>query len=173
MADGPRYTAPFRRRREGRTDYSKRLKLLRSGEHRAVVRLSNAHARVQIIAYDPAGDRTTTAAYSKQLGECGWDHHCGNIPAAYLTGFLAGKQALAEGIDTVVPDLGVRQREEGSRHYATLQGLRDAGLHINVGEEVLPAEGRVKGEHADAYESDGITDAFQTVKDAIIDEHGE
>lgn len=173
MADGPRYTAPFRRRREGRTDYAQRLKLLKSGEHRAVVRLSNAHARVQIVAYNPDGDRTATSAYSKQLTEYGWEQHCGNIPAAYLTGFLAGKRALAEGIDTVVPDLGVREREEGSRHYATLQGLRDAGLNINVGEEVLPVEGRIEGEHADAHESEGITDAFHAVKDAISDEYGD
>src|SRR2546425_1171801 len=39
MADGPRYSVPFRRRREGRTDYKLRRALVRSGKPRAVVRV--------------------------------------------------------------------------------------------------------------------------------------
>ncbi len=38
MADGPRYRVNFRRRREGRTDYRQRQRLLRARVPRAVVR---------------------------------------------------------------------------------------------------------------------------------------
>lgn len=172
MADGPRFEAPLRRREEQRTDYKKRLQLLKSGEHRAVIRLSNNHAQVQVVAYHPDGDDTVTAAVSKHLQEHGWDHHTGNIPAAYLTGYLAGKRALDAGVETVVPDLGVYRPEYGGREYAVIAGLRDAGMDLKVADEVLPDETRLHGEHADAHESEGIADAVDAVKDAIETEYG-
>ena len=39
MASGPRQRNQYRRRRSGETDYRRRLKLLKSGECRAVVRI--------------------------------------------------------------------------------------------------------------------------------------
>src|SRR4030067_178517 len=51
MARGPRYKVPFRRRREGRTDYRHRAALLRGEKVRLVVRSSNRHSRVQFIEY--------------------------------------------------------------------------------------------------------------------------
>ena len=47
MATGPRYKVAFRRRREGRTNYYTRRKLLRGGELRAVVRRSNKNVMIQ------------------------------------------------------------------------------------------------------------------------------
>lgn len=173
MADGPNYDLHLRRRREGRTDYQKRLELLKSGEHRAVVRISNKHAQVQIVAYDPEGDDTVSSAFSKQLGEFGWDQYTGNLPAAYLTGFLAGKRALAEGIDVVVPDLGVYDQQYASRYYAALKGMKDAGLTFEIGEEALPTEERFEGQHAAAYESDGLDETFEEVRETITEEYGE
>ncbi|MGM0388528.1 MAG: 50S ribosomal protein L18, partial [Natrinema limicola] len=41
MATGPRYKVPMRRRREVRTDYHQRLRLLKSGKPRLVARKSN------------------------------------------------------------------------------------------------------------------------------------
>ena len=49
---GPRYKVPFRRRREAKTNYRHRLKLLKSGLPRAVVRKSLKHTTVQFIKYD-------------------------------------------------------------------------------------------------------------------------
>jgi len=43
MATGPRYKVPMRRRREVRTDYHQRLRLLKSGKPRLVARKSNKH----------------------------------------------------------------------------------------------------------------------------------
>jgi large subunit ribosomal protein L18 len=173
MADGPNYETHLRRRREGRTNYEKRLEMLKSGEHRAVVRISNKHAQVQFIAYHPDGDETVVSAVSQQLDEFGWDVNTGNLPAAYLTGFLAGKRALADGIETAVPDIGVKDQQYASRYYATLQGLRDAGVTVNVDGSALPADERVQGEHAAAYESDGLDETFEQVRDSIVAEFGD
>ena len=49
MTQGPHYRTPFRRRREGRTDYRTRSKLLRSGKPRIVVRKTLRQTIVHII----------------------------------------------------------------------------------------------------------------------------
>ena len=48
MAKNARYNLPYRRRREGKTDYKSRIALIRSGSPRFVVRPSNEHIIVQI-----------------------------------------------------------------------------------------------------------------------------
>ncbi len=173
MADSTNYEMPMRRRREDRTDYGKRLELLKSGQLRAVVRISNRHATVQFVAYTPSGDETVVTAVSQQLEDMGWDNNTGNLPAAYLTGFLAGTKALADGAERAVPDMGVRDQQYASRAYAALQGVRDAGIEMSIDDAVLPGLERVQGEHAEDYESSGIADQFETVKDTIVEEYGE
>ncbi len=173
MAEDARDTVPHRRRREQRTDYQQRLEQLKSGEVRAVVRLSNSNAAVQFIAYRPDGDETVAAATSRHLAEHGWDQHTGNTPAAYLTGYLAGKRALDAGVETAVPDLGLKKPEDRGRRYAVLQGLADAGLDIDVDEAVTPDEDRMQGAHIDEYEEDGVTDMFADARDSIDDSYGD
>ncbi len=173
MADGPNYETHLRRRREGRTNYGKRLEMLKSGKHRAVIRISNKHARVQFVAYNPDGDETAVVAVSKQLAEYGWDGHTGNLPATYLTGFLAGKRALADGIETAVPDIGAKDQQYASRYYAALQGMQDAGIDININAVALPSDERMQGSHAAAHESDGLDETFENVRDTIVDEYGD
>src|SRR5438876_4517198 len=56
MADSPRYALPYRRRREGKTDYKLRRALVKSGKPRAVVRLSNKYVTVQITDATITGD---------------------------------------------------------------------------------------------------------------------
>jgi large subunit ribosomal protein L18 len=56
MNQGPRYHVKPRRQREGRTNYRKRLKLLRSGKVRAVVRKSIKNTQIQLIEYKEKGD---------------------------------------------------------------------------------------------------------------------
>lgn len=149
MASGPRYRVPFRRRREGRTDYRYRQRLLRSRIPRAVVRLSLKNANVQFIAYDEKGDRILAAATSGELAELGWTASTGNLPSAYLTGYLAGKRAAKSGVEEAVLDIGQRVPAKGSNVFAALKGMLDAGIQIPHGEDVIPAEGRLKGQHID------------------------
>jgi len=73
MATGPRYKVPMRRRREVRTDYHQRLRLLKSGKPRLVARKSNKHTTAQLITPGPQGDETLASAHSSDLAEYGWD----------------------------------------------------------------------------------------------------
>lgn len=149
MADGPRYRVPFRRRREGRTDYRQRQRLLRGKVPRAVVRISHRNANVQFITYDEIGDKVVAAATSKELTKLGWNGATGNLPAAYLTGYLAGKRAVQNGIENAVLDIGLKGPAKGSAVFAALKGMLDAGINIPHGEAVLPSPERIKGAHID------------------------
>lgn len=155
MATGPRYKVPFRRRREGRTDYYIRQKLLRSNGVRAVVRRSLKHTTVQFVSFEMVGDTIKASAHSKELQAMGWTHSCSNLPAAYLTGYLAGKKALKEGIEHAVLDIGRQKPVKGGALFAVLAGMVDAGLEIPHGDSVLPEEDRIKGRHiAEGLEAD-------------------
>ena len=147
MARGPRTRVPFRRRREGRTDYRRRLKLLRSGAHRAVIRKSLNQMQVQIIAYDEHGDKVVASALSGELKDLGWTAGTGNLPAAYLTGLLAGRRAASKGVAQVVLDLGRQNPTYGGRLFAAASGLVDAGVALPHGEGVLPNRERIEGKH--------------------------
>ena len=149
MATGPRYNVAFRRRREGRTDYYTRRNLLRGGELRAVVRRSNKNVNIQCEEFGMGGDKVVVSATSKELSKYGWDKSCSNIPAAYLTGYLAGKKAVKEGIEYAILDIGMQNPKRGGVLFATVAGMSDAGVEIPFGEGVLPEEDRLNGAHID------------------------
>jgi len=86
MATGPRSRVPFKRRRDGKTNYRRRLALVKSGKNRVVIRKSLNNILIQIVSSTFEGDKTLTTAFSKELRDMGWNFHCGNTPAAYLTG---------------------------------------------------------------------------------------
>ena len=69
----------------------------------------------QVIDALLIGDRTLTAAHSRELAAYGWKAPCGNIPAAYLTGLLLGFKAQALNIQKAIPDIGLRRPSRGSR----------------------------------------------------------
>jgi large subunit ribosomal protein L18 len=160
MAHGPRYKVPFRRRREGRTDYRQRARLLRGHVPRAVVRVTLRNVSVQLIDYDPKGDRVVVVAHSRELVEMGWDQATGNIPAAYLTGYLAGRRAKQKGWSNAVLDIGLREPTKGSGVFAALKGMVDAGLEIPHGKDVLPSKERLMGKHI----GDDVEKMVQNVK---------
>ena len=152
MARGPRYRRSFRRRHDGKTDYQKRLKLLKSRKLRAVIRTSNNHMRVQIIQSKLGGDKVLASAFSKELtSKYGWNANTGNIPAAYLTGYLAGLRAKAQNIQKGIFDLGVFYHR--NRVLSACKGLIDAGIDIPYREEFFPEslEKRIKGIHIEDY----------------------
>ncbi|WP_456368966.1 50S ribosomal protein L18 [Geoglobus sp.] len=151
MARGPRYRVPYRRRREGKTNYRKRLKLLLSRKPRLVVRITNRRVIAQIVEYHPDGDRTLVFADSKELERFGWKGDLNNTPAAYLTGLLIGKKAREAGIEEAILDIGLRTPSRGARIFAVLKGAVEAGLDVPHSEEILPDESRVRGEHIAAY----------------------
>lgn len=147
MAQGPTFRVKFRRRREGRTNYYRRRRLLLSKIPRLVVRKTNTNTIVQIVNASVVGDTTVASAISKELGDHGWAAGTGNIPAAYLTGFLAGLRAKSRGVKKAILDVGLNPPVKGSRIYAALKGAIDAGLEVPHDQNVLPDESRISGEH--------------------------
>jgi large subunit ribosomal protein L18 len=141
----------MRRRREVRTDYHQRLRLLKSGRPRLVARKSNQHVRAQLIAPGSQGDETIASAHSSDLREHGWEAPTGNMPAAYLTGLLAGTRAIEAGVEEAVLDIGLNTPTPGSKVFAVQEGAIDAGLEIPHNDEVLADWSRTRGEHVAEY----------------------
>jgi len=151
MARGPRYRVKFRRRREGKTNYRKRLKLLLSRKPRLVVRITNKRVIAQVVEYHPDGDRIKVAVDSSMLRNYGWKGDLNNTPAAYLTGVLVAKKALAEGIDEAILDIGLRSPTKGSIVFAVLRGAVEAGMGVPHDPEIFPDDSRIRGEHIAQY----------------------
>ncbi|HYA58650.1 MAG TPA: 50S ribosomal protein L18 [Thermoplasmata archaeon] len=148
MSQGPRYHVHFRRRREGKTDYRVRLRLLKGGLPRAVVRFSGRRIRVAVVEYVPAGDRVTASADSAELARLHFPAaSVASTPAAYLTGYLAGLRAKAAGTESAILDAGLRHPTPGGRLSAALKGLLDAGIELPHGEKGFPKADRLSGAH--------------------------
>jgi len=154
MAKGPSYRVPFRRRREGKTHYRSRRALVLSRLPRLVARRSLKHIIVQIVKAEATGDQVIVSANSRELAKTyGWQGDCGNVPAAYLTGLLCGFRAVVHGVKKAVLDTGLQSPSRGSRVFATLKGVLDAGVTIPHSESVLPDETRISGKHVVDYAS--------------------
>ncbi|MCS7364264.1 MAG: 50S ribosomal protein L18 [archaeon GB-1867-035] len=151
MARGARYRVPFRRRREGKTDYRKRMRMIISGKPRLVVRKTNKYIIAQLVEAKVEGDRVITSAHSSELKKYGWKASFSNTPAAYLTGLLIGLKSVKAGVKEAIIDIGLHRPVKGARVFAVLKGAVDAGLEIPYGEEKLPSEERIKGEHIAKY----------------------
>jgi large subunit ribosomal protein L18 len=148
MKVGPRYHVKPRRHREWKTNYHQRLKLLRSKKPRIVVRKSLKAIRVQFIEYGPQGDKVLVSAISHELAkEFGWKYSLASTPAAYLTGVLAGTRAKEKGITEGVLDIGLYHPTVGSKVFASLKGVLDAGISCPHDKEMLPKEDRIDGKH--------------------------
>jgi len=152
----------FKRRIEKKTYYKKRLALLKSGKVRLVIRKSLSNISVQFVNFKPEGDETIASAVSAELKKFGWNRS-GNIPAAYLTGLLAGKKAKEKNVTEAVLDFGLQTSTKGSRIYAALKGALDAGINIPHSKDILPSDDRIRGKHI----SEEISKQFDDVKKKI------
>lgn len=138
----------FNRRIRGQTDYQQRLKLLKSNLTRLVVRRSNKNMVVQLVNYDVNGDKILTAARSVDLKNFGFTLNTGNISAAYLTGFLAGKRAQKAKLKgDVIVDMGLQSSLYGTRVFAAIKGVLDSGVNVRVKDVVFPTQERIDGAH--------------------------
>jgi len=165
MKQGPRYHVKPRRRREGKTDYRKRLNLLRSRKIRIVVRKSINSTQIQFIEYSETGDKVLASAKSNELtNKYNWKFSTSSTPAAYLTGILAGKRAKDKGINDCVLDIGRHPPVTGSKLFASLKGVIDTGIKCPHNEEKIPSEDRLLGKHLDK----NISPALNEIKTKII-----
>jgi large subunit ribosomal protein L18 len=159
MAKGPRYRVPFRRRKQGKTNYKKRKALVQSRIPRLTIRTTKKHLSTQIIKPKTTGDQTITQAHTKQLTKTyGWKAPTGNTPAAYLTGLLCGHKAKTHKIKKAILDIGLQSPTKGARIFATLKGILDSGITIPHSPDILPNEKRIQGQHIADYAKQLSTD---------------
>ena len=102
-----RFQTQYRRRREGKTDYYQRARLIRqakdkynTAKYRLVVRFTNKRCICQIVYATIAGDKVLASADSQELKRYGLTVGLKNYPAAYCTGLLVGRRVLQKlGLD--------------------------------------------------------------------------
>ncbi len=164
MAENSNYQVPHKRRRKQQTNYQRRRKLLKSDNPRVVVRTSNKHTKAHLSYYQTEGDENRYFVSTEELEKYGWEHHTGNLPAAYLAGYLLGARA---DEDRAVLDIGLRQTKKGGRMFAAVKGMNDAGLDVPVGEKALPPEERIRGEHIEEMKDIELVENFEEVKENI------
>lgn len=141
----------YRRYREGITDYRRRLNMLKSRKPRFVIRKSLNHITVQVVNYESKGDKILLTVNSSSLEKYGWNLSKKNVPAAYLTGLLAGKKSQELKIEDAVIDFGRISNTRGSKIYAVIKGIIDSGVKIKASEHVLPKDDRIKGGHIEKF----------------------
>ena len=96
-----RYQTKYRRRREGKTDFQARRRLVfqdknkyDSKKYRFCVRRTATKIICQVIFATLSGDRVMTAANSTELKQFGLTAGLTNYAAAYATGLLAARRLL-------------------------------------------------------------------------------
>lgn len=98
-----RLQTKFRRRREGKTDYHARRKLVaqdknkyNTPKYRLVARITNKQIICQVIYSTIMGDRTVCQATSKELENYGCPVGHTNYAACYATGLLIARRCLTK-----------------------------------------------------------------------------
>jgi len=156
-----------RRRRENRTDYKKRMGLLKSGCPRIVFRKTNKYIIAQYVTSKEAQDRIECGVSSRSLLEYGWpkelEGSLKSLPASYLSGLLFGKKILKKPVGKnkkPVVDIGLIKKIHKNRFFAFLKGLKDAGIGIECKEEFFPEKNKIEGKNL----KKDFSDNFEKIK---------
>jgi len=139
------YSKILRRLREEKTNYRKRGTMLIGKRDFITVTISNQNTQVQILTPGMTGDKVISSAHSRYLIEKGWKGSRKSVPAAYLTGYLAGKKAISKGTKDAILYTGTKRYTQ--RMAAALKGIIDAGLKVPASEDTFPPEDRINGKH--------------------------
>jgi large subunit ribosomal protein L18 len=138
-----------RRRRENRTNYTRRLKLLKSDKPRLVFRKTNSYVIAQYVLSEDAQDKISFGLTSKALLKYGWPKEMNgslkSISASYLTGYLTAKKIAKEKLEQPIVDFGMLRVLYKTKLFAFLKGAIDGGLNIACPEEAFPEEERIEG----------------------------
>lgn len=141
-------TVKYRRTRQGKTNYDKRLKLLLSGKPRIVLRRSNRFVLAQFIEYFPSGDKVNASVSSKELLKFGWKGSLNNRSSAYLTGLIFAKKI---GGKECIFDIGLQTSLKGCVLYSFAKGCLDGGLKFNCSESMFPSDDVISGKNIADY----------------------
>ncbi len=159
-----------RRRREGKTNYLKRIKLLKGEKPRVVFRRTNKYIIAQYVTSKEAQDRVEFGLTSKILLNYGWPKEfkgsLKSIPASYLTGYVFGKKINEKKLKEPIIDFGTLRTIHKTKVYAFLKGLIDAGIKIKFKKEIFPEEERIKGKNL----KKDFSEFFNKIKEKIENE---
>jgi len=148
-----RFQVKFKRRREGKTDYRARKRLVaqdknkyNAPKYRFVVRITNKDVITQITYARIEGDYVLAAAYSHELPRYGMATGLTNYAAVYATGLLLARRVLTKlkladkykgNTDVNGEDYSVTQLDDGPRPFCA---LLDVGLRrTTTGSRVFAA----------------------------------
>ncbi len=156
-----------KRRMEAKTDYAKRIALLKSNLPRIVFRKTNKHIIAQYTLSESAQDKISKGITSKDLLKYGWpekmEGSLKSIPASYLTGYLIGKLIQKEKLKTPIVDFGMYRMIHKNRQFAFLNGLIDSGLEINCDKKDFPEKERISGKNL----KEDFSKEFEKIKSNI------
>jgi len=169
MAKGRNQRLRFKRRRTAETDYHRRMRMLRGGVPRAVVRISNTQVTCQLVCYETSGDKVLVSVTGKTLvDKHKWPPTSSrkSVPACYLAGIALGKLALEAGHSKAILDIGLAASSRGNRAYAALRGMVEAGLDVPHSEEILPPDERVNGNHIGESLAKAVSETKKSIEGA-------
>ncbi len=155
------------RKQERKTNYKKRLGMLKSGKNRIVIRKTNNYIIMQLVYSSEAKDKVIFGVTSRELLKNGWSENLKgslkSLPACYLAGYLFGKKLIEKEEKEKILDIGLARNIHGGRIYAALKGIVDAGVEIKVNEKVFPSDDRIMGKHL----KEDVQKVFNEVKEKI------
>jgi len=166
-----RFQTKYERRREHKTDYYARRRLVaqdrnkyNSPRYRLVVRLTNHDVIAQIIYSKIIGDIVEASAYAHELPLFGAKVGLTNYAACYATGLLLARRLLtkfkladkhkdAKEVEEggqrkfkAVLDVGLARTTTGARLFSVLKGAVDGGLNVPHSEKRFVGYDKEKGE---------------------------
>jgi len=138
-----RYQVKYKRRRQGKTDYYARKKLITQArnkynapKYRLVVRFTNKDIICQIVTAEIGGDKVIMAAYAHELKRYGIKHGLTNWSAAYATGLLLARRLLKKfeldedfvGVEEPDGEHQLTEATEGDESRRPFKAFLDVGL---------------------------------------------
>lgn len=140
-----------RRRKEFKTDYGKRLELLKSQKPRLVLRKTNRYIIGQYITSKETQDKVEIGVNSRDLMRYGWpkdfENSLKSVPASYLAGYLIGKKIAKEKKETPIADFGMMRAIQKSKLYSFIKGIVDSGVKVPHDPKVFPDDARISGKN--------------------------
>ncbi|KAL3649240.1 60S ribosomal protein L5-B [Castilleja foliolosa] len=135
-----RFQVKFKRRRQGKTDYRARIRLINQDKnkyntpkYRFVVRFTNKDIVAQVVSASITGDHVLSAAYAHELPHFGLEVGLTNYAAAYCTGLLLARRVLkklemADEYEGNVEATGEDYSVEPGESRRPFRALLDVGL---------------------------------------------
>merc|ERR1712194_396185 len=162
-----RFQTKFRRRRECKTDYYARKRMVTqdlnkygSPKFRLVTRITNSKVICQVIFSMHKGDFRVAQSTSQELKKWG-----------LTTGFTSYSAAYATRLFKAILDIGTTKPTTGNRVFGALKGACDGGLHVPHSVTKYPGYFREEGQKKGTYDAETHkTRIMGTHIDAYMDE---